>query len=94
MTKGPGQGVYCDLSIASEVFLIFTTKLYSCLCTYNAISCQEGSNTKGILPTPKARIRGPSTEQVVFGVRFPVGAGFTSGRSTAKMISGFDPLLS
>ena len=61
MTKGPGQGVYCDLSTASEVFVIFTTQLYSYLCTYNArvfISCQEGSNTKGMLPTPKTTIRG------------------------------------
>ena len=30
-------GVYFDLSTASEVFRIFTTKLYSCLCNYNAI---------------------------------------------------------
>ena len=28
------QGVYCSLSTASEVFLIFTTQLYSCLCKY------------------------------------------------------------
>ena len=25
-----GQGKYCDPSTASEVFLIFTTRLYSC----------------------------------------------------------------
>ena len=25
-----GQGMYCGLSTASEVFLIFTTQLYSC----------------------------------------------------------------
>ena len=30
-----GQGVCCGLSTASEVFLIFTTQLYS--CNYNAI---------------------------------------------------------
>ena len=35
---------------------------------------------------------GPSTEEVVLGVRFLVGTGFTKGRSTAKMISGFDPM--
>ena len=27
----------CGLSTASEVFLIFTTQLHSCLCNYNAI---------------------------------------------------------
>ena len=46
---------YCGLSTASEVFLIFTTQLYSCLCNYNAIvfiSLQEGSIATGILPTP------------------------------------------
>ena len=32
-----GQGVNCDLSTASEVFLIFTAKLYSYLCNYNAM---------------------------------------------------------
>ena len=32
-----GQGEYCDLSTASEVFLTFTTQLYSYLCNYNAI---------------------------------------------------------
>ena len=32
-----GQGVYCGLSTASEVFLIFTTILYSCLCNPNEI---------------------------------------------------------
>ena len=31
------QGVYCGLSTASEMFLIFTTQLYSFLCNYNAI---------------------------------------------------------
>ena len=36
----------------------------------------------------------PCTEQVVFWVRFPVSAGFTTGQSTAKIIWGFDPLLS
>ena len=33
------KGVYCGLSIASEVFLIFTTQLYSCLYNHNAIVC-------------------------------------------------------
>ena len=33
-----GQGVYCGLITASEVFLIFTTQLYSCLCSCNAIA--------------------------------------------------------
>ena len=49
------KGVYYGLSIASKVFLIFTTQLYSCLCNYNAkvfISCQEGSIATGILSTP------------------------------------------
>ena len=32
-----GQKEYCDLSTASDVFLIFTTQLYSHLCNYNAI---------------------------------------------------------
>ena len=32
-----GQGVYYGLSTASEVFLIFTTQLYSCLGNHNAI---------------------------------------------------------
>ena len=31
------QGMYCGLSTASEVFLIFTSQLYSCLCNYDAI---------------------------------------------------------
>ena len=31
------QGVYCGLSTASEMFLIFTTQVYSCLCKYSAI---------------------------------------------------------
>ena len=31
-----GQEVYCGLGTASEVILIFTTQLYSCLCNYNA----------------------------------------------------------
>ena len=31
------KGVYCSLSTASEVLLIFTTQLYSCLCNFNAI---------------------------------------------------------
>ena len=49
-----GQGVYCCLSTASEVFLISTTQPYSCLCYYNAIRllyCQERSIATGILPT-------------------------------------------
>ena len=32
-----GQGVYCGLSTASEVFPFCTTKPYSYLCNYNAI---------------------------------------------------------
>ena len=39
-----GQGMYCGLDAASEVFLTFTTQLVSCLCKYNVIvfiSCQE-----------------------------------------------------
>ena len=43
------------MSTASEVFLIFTTQLCTCLCNYNAIvfiSCQEGSIATGILPAP------------------------------------------
>ena len=32
-----GQGMYCGLSTASEVFLIFNNQLYSWLCNYNAI---------------------------------------------------------
>ena len=32
-----GQGVFCGLSTASEVFLIFTIQPYSCLCSYNAM---------------------------------------------------------
>ena len=32
-----GQRTYCDPSTSSEVFLIFTTQLYSYLCSYNAI---------------------------------------------------------
>ena len=47
------QGVHCGLSIASEVFLIFTTRLYS--CNFNAIVFiyrQERSIAAGILPTP------------------------------------------
>ena len=44
LTKAPygrgkydGQGVYCCPSTATEVFLIFTTQLYSCQCNYDAI---------------------------------------------------------
>ena len=50
-----GQGVYCGPSTASEVFLIFTTQLYSYLCNYPVILFiyrQEGSIATGILPTP------------------------------------------
>ena len=50
-----GQGEYYGLSTASEVFLIFTTKLCACLCNCNAIvfiSSQEGSIATGILQTP------------------------------------------
>ena len=32
-----GRVVYCGQSTASEVILIFTTQLYSCVCSYNAI---------------------------------------------------------
>ena len=32
-----GQGMYWGMSTASEVFLIFTTQLFSYLCDYNAI---------------------------------------------------------
>ena len=32
-----GHGENCDLSTASEMFLMFTTQLYTCLCNYNAI---------------------------------------------------------
>ena len=49
------KGVYFGLSNASEVFLIFTTQQYWCICNYNAavfISWQEGSVVTGILPTP------------------------------------------
>ena len=35
-TEYDGQGLYCGLSTASEVFLIFTTQIYLCLCKYNA----------------------------------------------------------
>ena len=38
---------------------------------------------------PADRTRGSSTDQVVFGLRFPFDAGLTK-QSTAKMISGFD----
>ena len=31
--------VYCGQSTASDVFLIFTTQLYSYLCNYYAIVC-------------------------------------------------------
>ena len=34
--KAKGSIVAC-MSTASEVFLIFTTQLYSCLCNHNAI---------------------------------------------------------
>ena len=30
--------MYCDLSTASEVFLILTTQLYLCQCNYDAIA--------------------------------------------------------
>ena len=30
------HGEHCGLSTASDVFLIFTTQPYSCLCNYNA----------------------------------------------------------
>ena len=54
-----GQGVYCGLSTAFEVFLIFTTQLYWCLCNYNSIafiSWQDGSIATGILPTPNTSL--------------------------------------
>ena len=35
--QSDGQGVYCGMSTDSEVFLDFTTQLYTCLCNYNAI---------------------------------------------------------
>ena len=50
-----GQWVYCSLSTAPEVFLIFTTQLYSYLHNYDAIVfiiLREGSIATGILPTP------------------------------------------
>ena len=31
------KGVYCGQTPASEVFLIFTSQLYSCLCNSNSI---------------------------------------------------------
>ena len=37
LTKYDGLGVYCGLSTTYEVFLIFTTQQYSCLCSYTAI---------------------------------------------------------
>ena len=45
LTKAPqghgqygGQGEYCGLSTATEVFVIFTTQIYSCKCNYNAMA--------------------------------------------------------
>ena len=37
MSQYDGQGVYCGLSTTSEVFLIFTTQLYSYRCNYPVI---------------------------------------------------------
>ena len=45
--------------IASEVFLIFTTQLYSCLCNYNSIvfiSWQEESIATEIFPIPNTSL--------------------------------------
>ena len=36
MRQYDGQGMYCGQRTTSEVFLIPTTQLYSCLCNYNA----------------------------------------------------------
>ena len=47
------------MSTASEVFLIFTTQLYSCSCKYSTtvfIFWQEGSIATGIFPTPNTSL--------------------------------------
>ena len=36
-SQNDSQGVYCGLSTASEVFLIFTTQQYSYMCNFPAI---------------------------------------------------------
>ena len=58
-----GQGVYCGLRTASEVFLIFTTQLYSCLRNCDAIFSyidsrevlQQEHSQSPILPSPHLR---------------------------------------
>ena len=55
--------MYCGLSTASEVFLIFTAQLYSCLCNYNAMISylakrevlQQEYSPPPILPSPHFR---------------------------------------
>ena len=50
---------YCGQSTASEVFLVFTTQLYSYVCNYHVIFFiywQEGSIATGILPTPNTSL--------------------------------------
>ena len=56
------QGVYCGLSTATEVFLIFTTWLYQCSCNYDAIAYLEQRGVlqqeyfhPTILPSPHFR---------------------------------------
>ena len=50
-----GQGLYSDLTTASEFFLTFTTWPYSCACNYDLLIftyLQEGSIVTEILPIP------------------------------------------
>ena len=52
--------MYCGLCTASEVFLIFTTQLYLCLCNKNAIVLkrevlQQEYSQPPILPSPHFR---------------------------------------
>ena len=66
-SKGGGQyysqGEYCGQSTTSEVFLISTTQLYSCLCNYNEMFpyldkkevLQQEYSPPSILPSPYFR---------------------------------------
>ena len=70
-----GLGEYCGLSTASEVFLIFTTPLYSYLCNYPAICfiyLQEGSIATGIFPTPNTSLSSlPGDSKDILTLTFP-----------------------
>ena len=58
---------YCGLSTASEVFLILTTQLYSCLCNYDVIlGVRRGGGMKygPVIVSTLIRVRALITKKV------------------------------